>query len=51
MGEEQHLQSLIRGGARGPATDQIGKGEMPGTHGGKTRGGRKSMRKKVRTER
>jgi hypothetical protein len=48
-GGEVYAESRSRG-ARGPATDQLGKGEIPGTHGGKTRDGRKSMRK-VRTER
>ena len=48
-GGEVYAESRSRG-ARGAATDQLAKGEIPGTHDGETRDGRKSMRK-VRTDR
>jgi hypothetical protein len=47
---EQRIQSLVRGGARGPGDGFRYAVEIQQTHGGETRGGRKSTMK-VRTER
>jgi hypothetical protein len=48
-GEEQCMQSLVRGGARGLARDQIRRVKVREKPSGESGGGRKSMRK-VRTE-
>jgi hypothetical protein len=43
-GEEQCMQSIVRSGAPGPATDQIRRVKLP-EMGGATRAGRMSIRK------
>ena len=48
-GEEQCMQSLVRGGARGLATDQMGRDEIPG-NAWRCNQSREDVDRKVRTE-